>query len=315
MGRVGRSRSRADLAGGSYHPNLRKIGVRRRLARDQPSDRQGDKSFRNQHSGTWLERPTRNCRIHQFLNVNPRASQPSVLSRVLCDGGIFALRLAGADCRGGNPDGFDRRPRRRLASGQAARRRVRLFGPDFELGQIVSRRHRFRQQRHPHPLTAGSNSFATVKRSTSGPTPRFRSSTGRAAATPRCAILRRSVGRGQRRERTHFAVQTPFVAAVVKGTIFSVVSNAKTSTVTVQRGKVGVEDIARHRFANITPGQQATAGAGSVSASARRPLRAPPRRAARRQPPPRPRPAQPLRPPTRRAPAQPMATGRRWKRR
>jgi hypothetical protein len=59
----------------------------------------------------------------------------------------------------------------------------------------------------------------------------------------------------------HFSVQTPFVAAVVKGTIFSVVSNAKTSTVTVQRGKVGVEDIARRRFANITPGQQATVGA------------------------------------------------------
>jgi hypothetical protein len=59
----------------------------------------------------------------------------------------------------------------------------------------------------------------------------------------------------------HFSVQTPFVAAVVKGTIFSVVSDTKESTVTVQRGKVGVEDIARRRYVNITPGQQATAGA------------------------------------------------------
>ena len=59
----------------------------------------------------------------------------------------------------------------------------------------------------------------------------------------------------------HFSVQTPFVAAVVKGTIFSVVTNAKASTVTVQRGKVGVEDIGRRRYANITPGQQATVGA------------------------------------------------------
>jgi hypothetical protein len=31
----------------------------------------------------------------------------------------------------------------------------------------------------------------------------------------------------------HFSVQTPFVAAVVKGTIFSVVSDARHSTVTV----------------------------------------------------------------------------------
>ena len=44
------------------------------------------------------------------------------------------------------------------------------------------------------------------------------------------------------------SVQTPFVAAVVKGTIFSVVSDAKASTVTVKRGKVGVEDIARRRY-------------------------------------------------------------------
>lgn len=58
----------------------------------------------------------------------------------------------------------------------------------------------------------------------------------------------------------HFSVQTPFVAAVVKGTIFSVISNAKISTVTVQRGKVGVEDVARHLLADIVPGQQATAG-------------------------------------------------------
>ncbi len=58
----------------------------------------------------------------------------------------------------------------------------------------------------------------------------------------------------------HFAVQTPFVAAVVKGTIFDVASDARASTVTVERGRVGVEDIKRRLHTVITPGQQATAG-------------------------------------------------------
>jgi hypothetical protein len=58
----------------------------------------------------------------------------------------------------------------------------------------------------------------------------------------------------------HFSVRTPFVAALVKGTIFSVRSNAQGSIVTVQRGVVGVEDLARKLFADVRRGQQASAG-------------------------------------------------------
>lgn len=40
----------------------------------------------------------------------------------------------------------------------------------------------------------------------------------------------------------HFAVQTPFLAAVVKGTKFTVVSSKTGAEVAVQRGNVEVED-------------------------------------------------------------------------
>ena len=58
----------------------------------------------------------------------------------------------------------------------------------------------------------------------------------------------------------HFAVRTPFVAALVKGTMFTVTSNAQSSTVRVRRGVVGVEDLLRKLFAEVRRGQQATAG-------------------------------------------------------
>jgi hypothetical protein len=58
----------------------------------------------------------------------------------------------------------------------------------------------------------------------------------------------------------HFSVQTPFIAALVKGTIFTVTSDSQSATVHVQRGVVGVEDIARQLHVDVRPGQQATAG-------------------------------------------------------
>jgi hypothetical protein len=58
----------------------------------------------------------------------------------------------------------------------------------------------------------------------------------------------------------HFSVRTPFVVALVKGTIFSVTSSAQASIVKVQRGVVGVEDLSRKLFADVRVGQQASAG-------------------------------------------------------
>lgn len=58
----------------------------------------------------------------------------------------------------------------------------------------------------------------------------------------------------------HFSVQTPFVAATVKGTIFTVVSHAGKSKVLVQRGKVGVNDLHHGLHVDVRAGQNASAG-------------------------------------------------------
>jgi hypothetical protein len=63
------------------------------------------------------------------------------------------------------------------------------------------------------------------------------------------------------REVKHFAVQTPFVAAVVKGTKFEVASGQGASQVNVTRGKVGVEDFQNQRFVDVLANQHASAGA------------------------------------------------------
>ncbi|WP_052951661.1 FecR domain-containing protein [Devosia soli] len=54
----------------------------------------------------------------------------------------------------------------------------------------------------------------------------------------------------------HFAVQTPFLVAVVKGTAFTVQSSAVASTVTVARGTVEVEDEQTNAQVSVEAGQQ-----------------------------------------------------------
>ncbi|MEO8882086.1 MAG: FecR domain-containing protein [Devosia sp.] len=54
----------------------------------------------------------------------------------------------------------------------------------------------------------------------------------------------------------HFAVQTPFLVAVVKGTIFSVVTDKHASRVSVSRGLVAVTDLANHKTLMVPAGQQ-----------------------------------------------------------
>lgn len=61
------------------------------------------------------------------------------------------------------------------------------------------------------------------------------------------------------RQVQHFAVQTPYLVAVVKGTQFTVTSGATGSTVAVARGLVGVTDLLSHRSINVAAGQQLSA--------------------------------------------------------
>jgi hypothetical protein len=62
----------------------------------------------------------------------------------------------------------------------------------------------------------------------------------------------------EKRNVKHFEVETPYLAAVVKGTQFSVTVNATSTSVEVKRGQVEVSDFKSGQIAQIMPGQAAT---------------------------------------------------------
>jgi FecR protein len=62
----------------------------------------------------------------------------------------------------------------------------------------------------------------------------------------------------EKRNVKHFEVETPYLAAVVKGTHFSVTVNAASTSVNVERGQVEVSDFKTGQIAQILPGQTAT---------------------------------------------------------
>jgi hypothetical protein len=63
----------------------------------------------------------------------------------------------------------------------------------------------------------------------------------------------------EKRDAKHFEVETPYLAAVVKGTQFSVTINAASTRVDVRRGQVEVSDFKSGQIAQVMPGQVATA--------------------------------------------------------
>src|SRR5579864_3489467 len=63
----------------------------------------------------------------------------------------------------------------------------------------------------------------------------------------------------ERRNVKHFEVETPYLAAVVKGTQFRVSVNAASTSVDVTRGQVEVTDFRSGQIAQVMPGQKATA--------------------------------------------------------
>jgi hypothetical protein len=74
----------------------------------------------------------------------------------------------------------------------------------------------------------------------------------------------------EKRNVKHFEVETPYLAAVVKGTHFSVTVNAASTSVNVERGQVEVSDFKTGQIAQILPGQTATSfanGKGGLSLS------------------------------------------------
>jgi FecR-like protein len=65
----------------------------------------------------------------------------------------------------------------------------------------------------------------------------------------------------EKRNVRHFSVETPYLAAVVKGTQFRVSVNAASTSVDVIRGQVEVADFRSGQVAQVMPGQVATASA------------------------------------------------------
>jgi len=63
----------------------------------------------------------------------------------------------------------------------------------------------------------------------------------------------------EKRNVKHFEVETPYLAAVVKGTQFAVTVNAASTSVEVRRGQVEVSDFKSGQIAQVMPGQIATA--------------------------------------------------------
>ena len=63
----------------------------------------------------------------------------------------------------------------------------------------------------------------------------------------------------EKRNVKHFEVETPYLAAVVKGTQFRVSVNAGSTSVDVLRGQVEVADFKSGEIAQVMPGQHATA--------------------------------------------------------
>jgi len=61
----------------------------------------------------------------------------------------------------------------------------------------------------------------------------------------------------ERRNVKHFEVETPYLAAVVKGTQFSVTVSASGTRVDVRRGQVEVSDFKSGQIAQVLPGQSA----------------------------------------------------------
>ncbi|MGJ4948111.1 FecR family protein [Bradyrhizobium sp. HKCCYLS20291] len=69
----------------------------------------------------------------------------------------------------------------------------------------------------------------------------------------------------EKRNVQHFEVETPYLAAVVKGTQFSVTISGRNTKVEVSRGQVQVSDFKTGQIAQVMPGQAATAFAAGRS--------------------------------------------------
>ncbi|MEP3047454.1 MAG: FecR family protein [Roseibium sp.] len=104
-------------------------------------------------------------------------------------------------------------------------------------------------------LVARGSETISVGPNTSFALSKHRSRNGKTTLLQRSGTIEVDV---QKRQRPHFTVETPFLAAVVKGTQFKVSIRGKKASVSVSRGLVGVEDFASGDRVDLSAGQSAT---------------------------------------------------------
>ena len=103
-------------------------------------------------------------------------------------------------------------------------------------------------------LIARGGETITVGPNTTFAMSKFRSAGAKTTLLQRKGTIEVDV---EKRQQPHFTVETPFFAAVVKGTRFEINVQAKQARVSVQRGVVAVEDFASGDRVDLTAGQAA----------------------------------------------------------
>jgi ferric-dicitrate binding protein FerR (iron transport regulator) len=100
--------------------------------------------------------------------------------------------------------------------------------------------------RDKESIFIGPNTVATMARH---PTPYMRTT----------IILKRGAAtfKVRTKQRPHFSVETPYLAAVVKGTSFSVRAGSTSAGVTVKQGIVQVRALSSGQYADLSAGQSA----------------------------------------------------------
>jgi FecR protein len=122
-------------------------------------------------------------------------------------------------------------------------------GMEFKKGYTLGTRAGARAlvSRGAESISVGPNTTFAISK--------HRSQNGRTTLLQRKGSIEVDVAK---RSRPHFVVETPFMAAVVKGTRFTVAVRSKTANVSVKRGVVEVEDFASGDRADLTAGQNAS---------------------------------------------------------
>ena len=149
----------------------------------------------------------------------------------------------------------DQRGRRRRMVDRARNRTIWIEAGGAQAVRLAIRGRSRPARRSPRARTAALCFGVAKRRWSSGRAPSCRLPRARAACSPPCSKQTGEIEFDvEKRHVKHFAVKTPFLAAVVKGTHFVVRAGADGDSVAVERGIVEVEALdARVRSVDLLP--------------------------------------------------------------